>query len=179
MVHWTAHTLQELVSFLGDQHQGEKRIVCAVSERLRVTPQSVSAVFRKDDASLAWVEKVAAAYGHELQLSFPEMPMKGSVMQRRVAAMDYPNAGKLAGMLECVRMDNITINALAIKMKVSPHTVIRAFETGDIKISILKRMASVLGIDIQWVWIPTNPANLSNKVLSQEKTQESVPISFH
>lgn len=179
MVHWTAHTLQELVSFLGDQHQGEKRIVCAVSERLRVTPQSVSAVFRKDDASLAWVEKVAAAYGHELQLSFPEMPMKGSVMQRRVAAMDYPDAGKLAGIVECARMSNMTLNVLANRMRVSHHTVKRAFETGDIKISILKRMASVLGIDIQWVWIPTNPANLSNKVLSQEKTQESVPISFH
>ena len=154
MVHWTAHTLQELVSFLGTQYQGEKRIVCAVSEQLGVTPQSVSAVFRKDDASLAWVDKVAAAYGYELRLSFPEKPMRGSVMQCRVAAINYPNAGKLAGLVECVRMDNITINALAIKMKVSPHTVIRAFETGDIKISVLKRMARALEIEVEWKWIP-------------------------
>ena len=92
--------MQELVSFLGTQHQGDKRILCAVSERLGVTPQSISAVFRKDDASLAWVDKVAAAYGYELRLSFPEMSMKGSVLQSRVAAMDYPNAGKLAGMVK-------------------------------------------------------------------------------
>lgn len=154
MTHWPAHNLEELVTFLGTQHQGEKRMLCAVSEQLGMTPQSVSAVFRKDDASLAWVDKVAAAYGYELRLLCPDVPMKGSVIQCRVAAMDYPNAGKLAGMLECVRMSNITINALAIKMKVSPHTIIRAFKTGDIKISILKRMASTLEIEVEWKWIP-------------------------
>ena len=39
-------------------------------------------------------------------------------------------------------------------MKVSPHTIIRAFKTGDIKISILKRMASTLEIEVEWKWIP-------------------------
>ena len=126
--------------------------MCAVSERLGVTPQSVSAIMTKDDTSLTWVDKVAAAYGYELRFSFPEKPMRGSVMQCRVAAINYPNAGKLAGLVECVRMDNITINALAIKMKVSPHTVIRAFETGDIKISVLKRMARALEIEVEWSW---------------------------
>ena len=154
MTHWPAHNLEEVVSFLRTQHPGEKGMACAVSERLGVTPQSVSAVFRKDDASLAWVEKVTSAHGHELLFSFPEKPMKGSVMQRRVASMDYPNAGKLAGLVECARMDNMTINALANKMKVSPHTVIRAFETGDIKISVLKRMARALEIEVEWIWVP-------------------------
>lgn len=154
MTHWPAHTLQELVSFLGHQHPGEIGFVRAVSEHLSVTPQSVSAVFRKDDASLSWVMKVAAVYGYELHLLFPAMDVKGSVMQARVAAMDYPNAGRLAGMVECVRRSNITINALSNKMGVSFHTVERAFATGDIKISLLKRMASALGIEVQWFWTP-------------------------
>ena len=154
MTHWPAHNLDEVVAFLRDRHPGEKGMARAVSERLGVTPQSVSAVFRKDDASLAWVDKVASAYGHELLFSFPEKPMKGSVMQRRVASMDYPNAGKLAGMLECVRMSNMTLNILAVTMKVSPHTVIRAFETGDIKIFVLKRMARALEIEVEWIWVP-------------------------
>ena len=126
----------------------------AVSERLGVSPPTVTVVFKRDDASLSWVERVAEAYGYELRFSFPEKPMKGSVIQSRVASMDYPNAGKLAGLVECARMDNITINALAIKMKVSPHTVIRAFETGDIKISVLKRMARALEIEVEWNWAP-------------------------
>lgn len=154
MTHWPAHNLDEVVSFLWTQHPGEKGMARAVSERLGISPPTVSVVFKRDDASLSWVDKVAAAYGYELRLSFPEKPMKGSVMQRRVASMDYPNAGKLAGLVECARMDNITINALAIKMKVSPHTVIRAFETGDIKISVLKRMARALEIEVEWNWAP-------------------------
>lgn len=154
MVHWPSHTLQELVSFLDNQHPGEKGLVRTVSERIGVTPQSISAVFRKDDASLAWVENVAASYGYELRLSFPEMEQKGTVIPSRVVSMDYPDAGQLAGLVECVRRSNMTINALSRRMKVSHHTVDRAFETGDIKISVLKRMACVLGIKVQWVWIP-------------------------
>lgn len=154
MTHWPAHNLDEVISFLRAQHPGEKGVARAVSEQLRVTPQSVSAVFGKDDASLSWVDKVASAYGYELRLSFPEMPMKGSVLQDRVAAMDYPHAGRLAGMVECVRRSNITINALSNKMGVSFHTVERAFATGDMKISLLKRMAHVIGIEVQWNWVP-------------------------
>ena len=60
----------------------------------------------------------------------------------------------MADMVECVRKSNMAINALAIKMKVSPHTVIRAFETGDIKISVLKRMARALEIEVEWNWVP-------------------------
>ena len=93
-------------------------------------------------------------FSEDMGFSLTEKPMKGSVIQRRVAAMDYPNSGKLAGLVECARMDNITINALAIKMKVSPHTVIRAFEAGDIKISVLKRMARALEIEVKWNWVP-------------------------
>lgn len=156
MIHWSAHTLHELVSFLGTQHQGGERMVCAISEKLGVTPQSVSAIFMKDDASLAWVDKVAAAYGYKLRLSFPEIAQKGSVMSSRVASMDYPNSGELAGMVECVKKSNMTINALANKINVNYHTVDRAFKTGNIKISILKRMAHALGIDVQWTWIPSN-----------------------
>lgn len=154
MTHWPAHNLDEVVSFLRTQHPGEKGMARAVSERLGVSPPTVSVVFKRDDASLSWVDKVAAAYGYELRLSFPVISMKGSVMQGRVAAMDYPNAGKLAGMVECVRMGNMTINALANRMKVNHHTVVRAFETGDIKISVLKRMARALEIEVEWNWAP-------------------------
>jgi len=127
-------------------------MVHAVSERLGITAQAVSAVFKKDDASLAWVEKVAAAYGFQLRLVFPEVTFSGAVLQSRVETMEFPNAGNLAGLLECVRQKNLTIHALSCMMHISPHTVMRAFETGDMKISLLKRMARSLHIDIRWDW---------------------------
>lgn len=154
MTHWPAHNLQELVSFLGYQHPGERGLGSAISQRLGVTPQSISAVFRKDDASLAWVEKVAAAYGFELQLIFPEIEVRGAILQKRVATMNYPNAGKLSGLVECIRRCNMTVNALSNMIKVSYHTVDKAFTDGDIKISLLKRMACALGIEIIWTWVP-------------------------
>jgi hypothetical protein len=75
-------------------------------------------------------------------------------MQDRVTAILFPNAGCLTGLVECVKRSNMTINALSSQLKVHFVTIERAFETGDIKISILKRIARMLGIEIKWIWLP-------------------------
>ena len=152
MTHWPAHNLEEVVSFLRTQHPGERGLARAVSERLGITVQAVSAVFRKDDASLAWIGKVAAAYGFQLRLSFPEIAQKGGRMLDKVAAINFPNAANLSGLVECVKRSNMTINALSRRINVHYVTIERAFETGDIKISVMKRIAQALGIRIQWTW---------------------------
>lgn len=153
MTHWPAHTLIEVVSFLRSLYPEENGIVRAVSEHLGVTSQSVSAVFRKDDTSLAWVEKVAKAHGYRLRLDF-SFRFQGVEMDSKITQADYPDARNLVGFVDYARKYNLKINSLSVKAGVNYRIVERAFKKGDIKISMLKRMATTLGISIEWHWEP-------------------------
>ena len=153
MTRWPAHNLDEVVSFLRMQHPG-KGMARAVSERLGVTPPTVSVVFKRDDANLSWVEKVAGAYGCRLRLLFPEIVFSGGVMQDRVAVAEYPGAGNLAGLANYARQRNQTINRFSQEVGVNYRIVERAFKKGDIKISTLKQIEKKLGIKVKWVWEP-------------------------
>lgn len=152
MTHWPARNLEEVVSFLRTQHPGEKGMARAVSERLGVKPPTVSVVFKRDDANLSWAEKVAEAYGYRLRLSFPEIKHNGAVLQDRVAAAVYPDAGNLTGLVEYVRQKNQTINRFSQEVGMNYRIIERAFKKGDIKISTLKYIEGRLGIKVIWAW---------------------------
>jgi hypothetical protein len=158
MTHWPAHNLDEVVSFLRTQHPGEKGMVRAVSERLGVSPPTVSVVFQRDDANLSWVEQVAEAYGFRLRLSFPAITHNGAVLQDRVADAVYPDAGNLAGLAEYAKQLNQTINRFSQVVGVNYRIIERAFKKGDIKISALKHIERKLGIKVTWEWVQiSNP----------------------
>lgn len=152
MTHWPARNLEEVVSFLRSQHPGEKGMARAVSERLGVKPPTVSVVFKRDDANLSWAEKVAEAYGYRLRLLFPEIKHIGAVLQDRVAAAVYPDAGNLTGLVEYVRQLNQTINRFSLEVGMNYRVIERAFKKGDIKISTLKNIERRLGIKVIWAW---------------------------
>ena len=157
MTHWPAHTLSEVVDFLHSRHPSEQGVVRAASERLGVSPQAVSAVFRRDDANLSWAEGLAAAYGYRLRLVYPEYEFNGVSMSDRVARGDYPGAGNLAGLVRYAKSHNLTINALAQQAGVNYRIIDRAFGKGDIKISTLKSVCRKLGIEFSWKWEPVPP----------------------
>ena len=157
MTHWPAHTLSEVVDFLRSRHPSEQGVVRAASERLGVSPQAVSAVFRRDDANLSWAEGLAVAYGYRLRLVYPEYEFNGVSMSDRVARGDYPGAGNLAGLVRYAKSQNLTINALAQRAGVNYRIIDRAFGKGDIKISTLKSVCRKLGIEFSWKWEPVPP----------------------
>ncbi len=154
MTHWPAHTLSEVVDFLHSRHPSEQGVVRAASERLGVSPQAVSAVFRRDDANLSWAEGLAAAYGYRLRLVYPEYEFKGVSMSDRVVGFNYPEAGNMAGLVKYAKSNNLTINALAQRAGVNYCVIGRAFGKGDIKISTLKGLCRRLGIEFSWKWEP-------------------------
>ncbi len=154
MTHWPAHTLSEVVDFLHSQTPGAQRVVCAASERLGVSPQSVSAVFRRDDANLSWVERLSAAFGYRLRLGYPAFEYRGVSISDRIVRGDYPDAGNLSGLVGFAKSRNLTINALSLKVGVNHRTINRAFTKGDIKISTLKDICRQLGFEVTWSWEP-------------------------
>lgn len=159
--HWPQNNLVEVISFLNRQHPDGIRATY-VSERLGVTPQAVSSILKSDDASLAWLERMAKAYGYVLCLRFPTRTYKAAIVSTPVNLSKYPSARNLSGLVEYSRDANLTINALAKKTGLGNRIIKRAFEKGDIKISNLKRITKALGINIDWEWIPVKPICKNN-----------------
>lgn len=149
MTHWPADILGELVSFLSTQHPGGLS-ASAVSRVCGVSPQVISNRFLRDDADLSVVEEMARAYGFELNLAFSKNPNGITSAPRK----DYPNAGNLQGLVGILSREQVSINGVAARIRVDYSAVARAFNSGKIKISLLKRIVAAYGIGMEWDWIP-------------------------
>jgi len=150
--HWPNQTLKEVISFLSCQHPGGVR-VAAVSEKIGITPQAVSAILHKDDTSLSWVEGLAYKYGYTLRLEYT-LPKCMQDKGDSNASELYPNAGNLIGLACYVVSRGFTINSLANNLNMNYRVVERALKTGNIQLVTLYKMLNQLDIKVKWVWEP-------------------------
>jgi hypothetical protein len=144
--------LIDVVTFLRSQHPEKRGIVSAASKRLGVTPQDVSAILKRDDAGLAWAERLARAYGYRLCLIYPDFSFRGVALDNHVKRAEYPDAGNLSGLVQYAKCNNLSINSLSHRAGVNYRIIQRAFRKGDIMISYLKHIEKSLGIQIKWIW---------------------------
>lgn len=149
---WPKKTLAELVSFLEERHP-EGLALKTVSEEIGVTPQALSSMFCKDDARLSRIEQIAETYGYTLRLFFPlkTFPVEGIVVPP--PKRTYANAGNLAGLVRYINDSNYSIKYVSELVPVYPSMLTRAFETGDIMVSKLYRVADALNICFIWKFI--------------------------
>ena len=145
---WPGKVLGELVYFLGQRHP-EGIPVKEVAEKLGVTAQYVSYIFLRDDLRLSGAEKIANLYGYELHLYFPQRRFPEGI-EAPEHTREYPKAGNLRGLAEYMLDSNWTPHALAQMTGCSYHSLLHAFETGDIMISKLRHIEESLDIQILW-----------------------------
>ncbi len=150
--HWPAKNLGEVIAFLSRQHP-DGITIRAVSERMNITPQAVSARLKSDDASLSWVENLAQKYGYVLIFRWYVSECAG-LNHIENPADKFPHARNLLGIAQYAVSYNMSINALASKLSMNYRVVERALKTGDIKISTLTAVIKKLNIRVEWLWTP-------------------------
>lgn len=142
---WPAKHLSELVAFLEKQHDDNLSIK-DVANRTGMTIQYISFLFRKDDMKLSRAENIAKAYGYTLKLYFPQREWKYEGPNRR----EFPNAKNLSGLVQYMNDSNKTVNSLSQELRISNGVLTKAFNNGDIFISMLYTVVEMLNIEFIW-----------------------------
>lgn len=147
--------IREVLAFLASRYDGGQIDIRDFAKKLGISYQYASAILNKDEMRLSKAEKIAEAYGHRLILYYPLKvyplgPPDREVTKRR------PAKGNLTGLIRYVEDSYITITRLAKMIGRSQPVIKKAFDTGDIFLSVLQDIADTLRIEITWEWLPAN-----------------------
>lgn len=143
---WEGRNLRELIGFL-DALYPEGVSLSTLSAATGTTRQNVSQLFRSDDMRLSEAQRIVGAFGFRIVLYFPIWEQVTGIapkQKNKERKNPYPNAGQLTGLCEYMLDMNRNISYLAREAGYSYGMIRRAFDTGDIKISSLRRLAEAL-----------------------------------
>lgn len=146
---WPRKNLGELLNFIEERHGTDQLSLQELSEDLEMTRGGASSAFRKDDMKLSKVQQIARKYGYRLDLYFPVRTYSDGYVAPK-PRRQYPNAGVLTGLVKYIQDSGYSIQFVAEKMNVSPQCIHRAFNNGDISISLLNDFVDALGICVIW-----------------------------
>ncbi len=153
MPHWPGKYLDFLVEFLRTQHP-EGIQVCAVSQKVGVSPPTISILLHRDDAHLSTVEKIFEAYGFSLVLDFYKVTPVETYRPLEMPA----EAGTLAGLVSILHQLRKTVHSVSLAVEVDYSVIKRLFIHGDVKISTLRRILDAYGITMTYRWSPHDTA---------------------
>ena len=145
---WPGKNLGELINFLEEQYPDGIPIK-DVAERLGVTQSSISQMFRLDDTRLSKAEWIAGRYGYRIDLFFPKRKYEDGYVPAK-PRMSYPDAGNLLGLVNYIQDSEYTITFVAEKTGVTRGVFTKAFQSGDISISLLYQILDILGLCVIW-----------------------------
>ena len=148
---WPRQNLGELVSFLEMQYP-EGLTIEAIAQRLGVTPQGVSNLFRKDDMKLSRAEEIAKIYGYKLVIYYPVRVYNDGYVPC-TPIHSYPNAKNLSGLVKYIQDSEYYVSFVAEKSGMNPITLLNAFKKGDIQLSRLNAVLDTLGIWAKWTFV--------------------------
>lgn len=148
---WPRKTLGELLNFM-EQFYPEGISLAKLSGDLKVSPQAVSNMFRRDDMRLSKACEIVSSYGYELHLYFPIKRLESGYTPVP-PSRQFPNAGNLSGLVKYIQDSEYPISFVAEQANIAASTVARAFDYGDIQLSTLYRIVDALSIYVNWQFI--------------------------
>lgn len=152
--HWPRKNLGNLLNFL-ERIYPDGLSIYTLAKDFEMSPQAVSNLFLRDDMKLSKAEEIARLYGHTLHLYYPKRSFNADY-QPRFKTKDYPNAGNLSGLIKYINDSEYSLAFVAERISLYPGILNRAFENGDILLSVLNNTADALGIHIFWDFTKEN-----------------------
>lgn len=154
---WPRKNLGHMLNFLEEQYpQGIS--IYTMSKKFKMTPQAVSNMFVHDDMKLSKAEWIARQFGYELRLFFPKKTYSFEY-EPKEPKRTFPNAGNLAGLVQYIYDSNVSPSHVAERINLYSGALNRAFERGDILLSVLNAITDALGIFTFWEFKPNENSN--------------------
>ena len=136
-------------SFLKERFPGQQVRYNAVANKIGISPQTLSAVLRRDDAQVSTMIRYFAAFGYSLLLHcHKDLPP----LARPVPISSQ--AGPLAEVVHILLSLGATVHSVAQTVGVDHSVIDRMFHKGDVRISVLNRIANTYNISLEWTWYP-------------------------
>lgn len=139
----------EVQAFLEARHPGFT--LESAAKDLKVTPQALSQMLQRG-MLLSSAEHIAHVYGYVLELDWPVKTYPNGYIPSQ-PKHEVKAKGNLRGLARYLRDAHLSANCVAKAAGVSPATLYHALATGNIRLSVLKRISDALGITPKWNWI--------------------------